>query len=331
MRTFIVLVSLVIMFTGCSQTVQMRALEPAEVDRAADTKLIAVTAFSNDRIGLSGKIEAILAKQKVDNKNFFTLMSRSDLNKIIKEQKVQNSGLMDASTAVEVGQLMGAQALISGDVGNLGLQDTRYYETRIKCSDRECKKTYSYNVRCIKRVISLSAELRMVDVRQGDIIYADTLSKNAEWAHCDDDSRAMPTREMGGTHLANVIAKQFAYKLTPHYRNFEVSLLEDPDLDYTDEQEAYLKNALEYIKQNRYDKAESLLIDLINATGEQSYVPFYDLGVIKEAQGHYSEAKNYYGIADNLMIEPVDEINAAILRIDRAIAKRNKTKEQLAR
>jgi curli biogenesis system outer membrane secretion channel CsgG len=331
MRSVIFLVPLIILFAGCSQTVQMRALEPAEVDRAADTKLIAVTAFTNDRVGLSGKIEAILAKQMVDNKNFFTLMSRSDLNKIIQEQKVQNSGLMDASTAVEVGRLMGAQALISGDVGGFGLQDTRYYETRVKCADSKCKKTYTYNVRCTKRVISLSAELRMVDVSRGDIIYADTLSKNAEWGHCEDDSRAMPTKEMGGVHLANVIAKQFAYKLTPHYRAFEVSLLEDPDLDYTDQQEFYLENALRYIEQNRYDKAETLLIDLINATGEQSYVPFYNLGVIKEAQGHYSEAKNYYAIADNLMIEPVDEINAAILRIDRAIAKRKLTKEQLAR
>ncbi|MEA1919838.1 MAG: CsgG/HfaB family protein [Campylobacterota bacterium] len=331
MRLLFLLFPIVIFFTACSQKVQMRALEPAEVDRAASTKMIAVTAFKNDRIGLSGKIEAILAKQKVDNKSFFTLMSRSDLKKIIQEQKVQNSGLMETSTAVEVGRLMGAQALISGDVGNVGLQDTRFYETRVRCSDKKCKETYTYNVRCTKRVVSLSAELRMVDVTKGDIIYADTLSKNAEWAHCQDDSRAMPSKEMAGQHLANAIAKKFAYKLTPHYRTFEVSLLEDPDLDYTDEQESYLENALLYIEHNRYDKAEKLLIDLIDSTGQQSYVAFYNLGVIKEAQGHYHEAQNYYGIADNLMIEPVDEINAAFLRIQTAIEKRKITQEQMAR
>ena len=74
-----------------------------------------------------------------------------------------------------------------------------------------------------------------------------------------------------------------------------------------------------------------LLVDLINSTGEQSYVPFYNLGVIKEAQGQYSEAQTYYGIADNLMIEPVDEINDAYLRIQKAIEKRDKSKEQMAR
>jgi len=331
MRLFILLFPVLIFFTACSQQVKMRALEPAEVDRAANTKMIAVTSFKNDRVGLSGKIEAILAKQKVDKKSFFTLMSRSDLNKIIAEQKVQNSGLMETSTAVEVGRLMGAQALISGDVGKLSLQDTRYYETRVRCSDNKCKNTYTYNVKCTKRLIALSAELRMIDVTKGDIIYADTLSKSTQYQHCQDDSRALPSKEMAGQKMANIIAKQFAYKLTPHYRSFEVTLLEDPDFDYSDAQEALLENSLLYIEKGRYDKAEKLLIDLINSTGEQSYVPFYNLGVIKEAQGQYSEAQTYYGIADNLMLEPVDEINEAYLRIQRAIEKYNKTKEQMAR
>ena len=77
----------------------------------------------------------------------------------------------------------------------------------------------------------------MVDVAQGDIIYADTLSKRAEWSHCLDDSQAMPSREMAAQHLAGIISREFSYKLTPHYRKFEVELLEDPDLDYTDAQE----------------------------------------------------------------------------------------------
>jgi curli biogenesis system outer membrane secretion channel CsgG len=331
MRFGVVTLFLFIFFVGCAQKVQMKALEPAEVDRAANTKLIAVTSFKNDTVGLSSKIESILAKQKLDNKRFFTIMSRSDLNKIIAEQKIQNSGLMDTSTAVEVGRLMGAQALISGDVGRVSMQDTRYYETRTRCADDKCKSTYTYNIRCVKRVIGMSAELRMVDVTKGDIIYADTLAKNLEWSHCEDDSRAMPSKEMGAQQIANNIARRFAYKLTPHYRYFNVTLLEDPDLDYNDRQEALLENSLIYIEQGRYDKAEKLLVDLINSTGKQSYVPFYNLGVIKEAQGKYVEAQNFYGVADNLMLEPVDEINAAVLRIRDAIQKRKITQEQMAR
>jgi tetratricopeptide (TPR) repeat protein len=141
----------------------------------------------------------------------------------------------------------------------------------------------------------------------------------------------MPSKEMGAQQLALHIAKKFAYKLTPHYRQFEVTLLEDPDLDYNDRQESLLKNSLKYIEQGRNDKAEKLLIDLINSTGKQSYVPFYNLGVIKEAEGKYVEAQNFYGVADNLMIEPVDEINAAVVRIKDLIRKRKISQEQMAR
>jgi curli biogenesis system outer membrane secretion channel CsgG len=319
------------LMSGCAQKVSMRALEPAEVDRAAYTKKVAVTDFYNDRVGLSSKIEAKLAGVRIDNKNYFTMVSRNDFNKIIKEQKIQNSGLLDPSTAVDVGNLIGAQAIVSGHVGSPSLQDSYFYEKRVRCADKKCKELRYYNVRCKKRAVSLSAELRIVDVEKGDIIYAETMNPSAVYKHCADDSRALPSREMVAQRLASQIANQFTYKLTPHYRSFHVTLLEDPDLDYTDRQEKLLEVSLEYIEQSRYDKAEQFLVQLIDSTKEQSYVPLYNLGVLKEARGKYLEAKELYTQADHLMIEPVQEINTAVMRIDRLIVQRNKTRDQLNR
>lgn len=318
-------------FSGCAQRVKVRALEPAEIDRATVTKKIAITDFKNDYVGLRGKIEAKLANQKIDNKPFFTLISRSDIDKVIGEQKLQNSGLVDTSTVVDVGNLLGAQAIISGDVGRATSNDTYYYEERLRCADTECKKFSVYRVGCTKRVVGLSAQIRMVDVAKGDIIYADTMSKSAEYRHCRDDGNAIPSTDMAAQNLANIISSNFVYKLTPHYRYFDVVLLEDPDLDYTDKQEELLDNSLEYIKLKRYAKAEKLLMDLIDSTAQQSYVAFYNLGVVKEAQGDYVKAEEYYKMADDLMIEPVEEISAAYLRIKATIKNQIKTQEQLKR
>jgi len=317
--------------SGCAQKVSMRALEPAEIDRAAYTKKVAVTDFYNDRVGLSSKIESNLARVKIDNKNYFTMVSRNDFNKIIKEQRIQNSGLIEPSTAVNVGNLIGAQAIVSGHVGTPTLQDTYYYEKRVRCADKKCKELKYYNVRCKKRLVGLSAELRIVDVEKGDIIYAETMNPTYTYRHCSDDSRALPSRDMAAQNLATRIANSFTYKLTPHYRSFHVNLLEDPDLDYTDRQEKLLEVSLQYIEQSRYDKAEQFLIQLIDSTKQESYVPIYNLGVIKEARGKYQEAKELYAQADHLMVEPVEEINQAVIRIDKLIAKRNKTREQLNR
>ncbi len=320
-----------LMFAGCSQTVAMRALEPAAIDRAAYTKKIAVSPFENDHVNLSGKIEAEIAGTRLDGEPYFTTISRRDIDQILREQRFQNSGLLEPGEAVDMGRIIGAEAIISGSVSTPSKSDSHFDETRTRCEDDKCKKISIYQVRCTKRKVSLWAELRMVDVEQGDIIYADRISKSKYWSHCYDDSRVLPSRHEAAQQLADEITKEFTIKLTPHYRRFAVTLLEKGDLEYTDAQNKLLKNALEFIEQERLAKAETLLIELIDSTAERSYVAFYNLGVVKEAQGYYDEAKAIYDRADDLMMEPVEEISEAYKRIRRTIADYQKSQSQITR
>lgn len=321
----------VLIFSGCSQKVAIRTLEPAQIDRAALTKKISVAPFENDYLGLSNKIETDLVKQKIDDREYFTVISRKDFDKIITEQKIQHSGLVQFSTAVDVGNMIGAEAIISGRVGEAALKDTHFYEERSKCVDKKCKESIKYSVKCTKRVIGLSADIRMVDVSKGDIIYADTLNKVSEFKQCKDSSGALPALKTVLEASAMSIADDFTRKLMPHYRYFEVVLLDDADIEYSSHEEDLLEASLEYIKHNRLDKAEMLLVELIDSTKERSYVPFYNLGIIKEAQGAYGEAQKYYKIADNLVQKPVKEVSAAYVRIGEMIEKSNKAKEQILR
>ncbi|MFT7004340.1 MAG: tetratricopeptide (TPR) repeat protein, partial [Sulfurimonas sp.] len=97
----------------------------------------------------------------------------------------------------------------------------------------------------------------------------------------------------------------------------------------TDQQKKLFENSLLYIKAGRMDKAEQLLQDLLDQLNGKSYVVAYAFGVVNEAQGKYVEAKKIYAMADNLTIEPVDEINAAVTRIDQLISKREQAKKQM--
>ncbi|MDQ7045295.1 MAG: CsgG/HfaB family protein [Sulfurimonas sp.] len=330
--TYVLLLLMPIIFmSGCAQKVKIKALNPAEIDRATSTKRIAVVTFKQDKVGLSSKIESNLSRFRIQNKSFFTMVSRSDINQVIKEQKLQNSGLIETGKIVEVGNLIGAQALISGSVGLPSMSDTYFYETRATCANKKCTELRYYKVRCTKRLISLSAEVKMVDIEQGDIIYSDSLSRSASYKHCRDDSRVLPSKSSVAQNLATQIANDFTYKLTPHYVYFEVELLEKEDLDFDDRQEQLLKSSLTYIKHNRLDKAERLLKELIDSTSQQSYVAFYNLGVVKEAQGDLQRAKSYYIQADNLTIEPVEVIDAAYMRIISTIDKHSQTSKQIKR
>ena len=316
------------LFSGCAQKVQIKALEPAEINGAATTKIIAVVPFQNDHVRLSDKIETTISQQRIDGKPYFTLVNRSDRNTLLAEQRFQNSGLTDPSTAVEVGNILGAQAIISGSLNPTTIHDDHYYKTRRKCKDERC---WDVKVSCKHRTIGLSAQIRMINVSTANIIYADTVSRQRRWSRCSDDQKTLPSKQAGAQHLANSIANHFAYKLTPHYRNITVVLLEDPDLEYSDFQEKLLENSLLYIEQGRYDKAEKLLRRLSESTNAQSYVPLYNIGVIYEARGNFTEAQHYYAAADELTIEPVKEINHAVIRIKRLIDKERLAKEQIAK
>jgi len=319
------------LISGCVKKVSVRALEPAEISAASKTKNIAVTKFYPDYVNLTDKVEAAISKQRIDDKPYFTVINRSDFKKVIKEQKLQNSGLIDESTAVEVGGILGAQAIISGSVDHPTLHDDKYYEERTKCRGKgEARQCWKIKVSCLKRTISLSAQIRMIDVKTSTVISADNVRRQQQWSRCADDSRSIPSKQAGAQHLANNIANSFAYRLTPHYQYLSVVLLEDPDIEYTDLQERLLENALLYIEQSRYDKAEQLLSRLIESTDSQSYVALYDLGVIYEARGDFSEAQHYYDAADKLTIEPVKEINLAVNRIVTLITNEKTAQAQIA-
>ena len=85
MRLFPLLlaVAMTILFSACAQKVTVKTLEPAEIDGAANTKNIAVTPFHKDSVNLADKIEASISNQRIDDKPYFKVINRSDLEKIV--------------------------------------------------------------------------------------------------------------------------------------------------------------------------------------------------------------------------------------------------------
>lgn len=320
---------MVVTLTSCTTSIQIKVLEPAKIGRAAETKQIAVSPFKGDQVGLSSKIETVLSKQVVEGKPFFTTVSRNEVDRLIKEQSLQYSGVLKEDRLVEAGQLLGVQAFISGEVSAASGQDETFYEERFRCLDKKCQQLQTYQVRCTRRNITLAATVKMTDVARGDIIVAENFSKHRSWNTCVDQMQRLPAISAGLDNLANAVARQFVAMLTPQYRTMEVELLEDADIDYTAAQEKTLEVALEFIEAGRYDKADPLLSRLLSSTQERSYVAAYNLGVVKEAQGDYDRAKRLYQLADQLQTKPVEAINKAVSRIDLVIRQYQQAQSQL--
>ncbi len=333
-KSSLILIS-ILLFSGCAQKITIRALAPAEVNVMASKKKIAVSQFKNDKYGLSGKIESKIANHKLDGKRYFTVVSRKNLNTILNEQKLQSSELMDESTATRVGKLIGAQAIINGEIASASATSDKYLEDRVRClkyvKDKGCIKYQKYFVTCKTVQASVSANINIVDVETASVIYGDTLTKDYNGDSCKNTifSNRILSKGQALNKLINSIASEFVYKLTPNYIYFKVTLLEKLDVDLSSKQEQNFKASLEYIKASRMDKAYRLLQKLLDEVDGKSYVIAYDLGVVNEAQGKFKEAKKLYTMSDDLAMKPIDEINSALVRIDNLITKQEEVKGQI--
>ncbi len=224
-------VLIVLLLSGCTQKAALKALEPAEVSGAANTKNIAVIPFRNDCVNLADKIETAIANQRIDDEPYFKLINRSDLSRIIDEQKIQNSALTDESTAAALGKLLGAQAIISGTVDAPSMHDDYYYVKRTKCQgEGQERRCWEAKVSCDKRTVALSAQIRMINTVTGSIIYDENTSRQQQWDHCADDTQALPSKLAATQQMATAMADAFAYKLAPHYRHLSVTQIEQSDL-----------------------------------------------------------------------------------------------------
>jgi len=319
-----------LLMSGCAQKVRIKALDPAEVGEMATKKKVAISSFKNDNQGLSGKIESQIARHQLDKQRYFTVVSRKDLNKVIAEQKLQSSELMDEATSTKVGKLIGAQAVINGEIASATASTDKYVEDREKClkwTKEGCVRYKHYKVTCKTIQAEVSANLNIVNVETGSIIYGDTINKEYSGDSC---RKAILSKGQALNRLTDAIASEFVYKLTPHYIYFNVALLDKIELkEVTKQQEKTFENALAYIKAGRMDKAEAMLQGLLDELNGKSYVVAFVYGVVQEAQGKLDDAKKMYAMADGLTVEPVEEINLALGRIDRSIAKREEAKKQM--
>ncbi len=137
-------------------------LQPAEYHQASLTKTVAVLPFSGpEGQQITSQIEGVLGSISMDGKNYFTLVDRNALDKIIKEMKLNQSGMVDQRTAVEIGKLIGAQGIYTGTVTQSNSTEGQYTEERSecvshkqecddkgRCRDGECLRWRKYKVNC---------------------------------------------------------------------------------------------------------------------------------------------------------------------------------------
>jgi len=337
MKLLLISILCLFIFTACSQKILITATKPALIDRASKTKKIAVLPFANDdKISLGAKIEASLYDIKVNDKPYFTIISE-DIEDILKEQKSQYSVLANKENSTQIGELLGAQALITGKIDIADVKkEYKTTQSNYRCANEKCTYKVVEYTQCTNVTYTLKATISMIDVQKRDIIYTNNYTEIANHGTCLNKMFRnkgiwgnLPSESKVFDDLSNKILEKFLPNISPTIQTYYIKVFEDPEIKYTKEQKLILENALVYLKHNNLDKAEELFSNLLNSTNDKCYLAAYNLGSIKEAKGEYENAKELYELADNLTKKPNNTIFQAITRINTQIVNHKKLQKQI--
>ena len=128
--------------------------------RLGDVTLVAVLPFE-DAPGPygqhSGQATSGFVTSELTRGRRFRLVERSKLTAVMNEQQLQVAEVVDTDTAVKIGRMLGVHAVIVGSVSQYDMDKTTVYIHVVPIVSKEYK---------------IGATIRMIDVTNGEVIYA---------------------------------------------------------------------------------------------------------------------------------------------------------------
>jgi hypothetical protein len=226
----IFLMGVFLLINGCATKIALNMLQPAEYHEASLTKTVAVLPFSGQGgPQITSEVEAVLGGISVDGKNYFTVVDRNSLDKVVQEIMLGQTGMVGADTATEIGKLIGAQGIYTGAVTQYNSSEGNYTEERSECSQYQrncdakgncyqgnCLQWRKYNVNCTKRSGYFAFTPKLIEVKTGKIIYTREIHGSADSSGCTDGAPAKSGSELIGQSIAMAKA-EFRKDIAPYY------------------------------------------------------------------------------------------------------------------
>jgi len=212
--------------------------------------------------------------------DFYDVIERDQLEKVMKEQKLSLSGAIDENSAAEVGKLLGLDVLILGNAT---------YSHKDEWSNSEVTG------RCFKRTVTAKGTMKIISVETAQIVGTKTASVSSSDSHCGDKISSVKSTDQLADECLKKMADQFVDYFTPGYQHIVYTMEKIKLKEFKDKG----KEAMNFLKNGDLDHAFPIVYAMYEA---DSYNPktAYNLGVLYEMVGAYKEAAEYYGIAYEL-------------------------------
>lgn len=337
----ILIICLLLLTNACTTKIALNMLQPALYHEASLTKTVAVLPFSGPGgQQITSEVEGVLGSISIDGQNYFTVVDRNAIDKVLEEIKFNQSGIVDPGTAAEVGKLIGAQGIYTGTVTQNNFNEGHFTRKRSECvkynqecdakgncEQTSCAQWREYNVKCTKRTGYFAFSPKLIQVKTGKIVYTRNISGSAESSGCADGQPAKSGSELIGQSLETVKAG-FRKDIAPFYVVREIRLMDSTKGIDSSVAKDKLKRGIEYAGKKRLDVACELWGEAYTLSSNSASIS-YNLGICAESRGDVVAALPLYKKADTLLGKPDDDITLALMRVTEAIKNQEKLKAQL--
>jgi hypothetical protein len=330
--SFVFLIILSIFSVGCAPKITTTMVVPAKSAEAGDLRSVAVLPIQgNYGSNITASVESVIASAEVNGVKYFTVADRQNLDKIMSEQKLQVSGVVDLDTVVEFGRLSGVVGIYTG-TANYASKDSHYRETRSKCvskdKDGKCLRYSEYPVNCVRRWLELVFIPKLIDVSTSRVRYTERITHAVEASRCSDSEYPIASAEELAKKAEVDVLNYFRYAIAPYAVKVRLSVMTDTYGITSKEGKELLSSGIDFAKAGRMDRACELWNQ--GRTQHPYSIAFaYNSGLCYEAKDQPSQALGLYNVADKLSVKPEAMINEALERIKNRISDQERLKKQL--
>lgn len=313
---------LLLLLTACgTSSVYLTVTRPAEINLKGYRKIVIGDITGEKRQGakhaadIADKItEGLFASQA------YEVLDRQNLAAILQEHSLGETGLIDESTAPEIGKIIGSAAMVFGRIMNDSYSEEVTVDKPYKDKDG---KTHEWHVR--KGVYRLSATLKVIDVETAKILAVKTVSARRT-ARSRADKKDPASIDSGPLYAMCVddITRQFLRMIAPFEERVRAAFLTDDLLPEVD-------RAVGLFRVGEWEDGIAILRQATRKTGINSEVQsktFYNLGLALIYTGQYDAAVEELKTA--LSFDPTSRrIQNTILRAKDEKASAEKLEEQM--
>ncbi len=273
-----------LLLTFCStKTVVMTVMRPAEVNLKNYPK-IAFGDFTNPagRVDRHARDVAEILTARLIATGRFDVVDREHLKTILKEQTLAASGLIDESSAPELGRLLGASALIFGRI-----QTDHYQEKVSKDKPYKDKKKRTHQRHHRYGTYRFTVAVKIIDVQTGKILTVKEIDVE-EKAHTSALDKPAPPidRQALYKRCLDKVALRFEHLVAPYKQKVRAAFVMDDQLPGA-------KKAVGLFKAGEWDTGLELLKQEISKPGLKPEVQakaFYNLGLAQMYLGQHDQA-----------------------------------------